>query len=171
MQLLGLRTIIYPAPDLVASKAWFTTILGVEPYFDETFYVGFQVAGYELALDPGADPTRGPITYWGVGDAHSALTDLLASGATADSDGVLDVGDDIRVATVREIGGSVFGVIENPHFHLSDDASPTSVRDVESRGISACWCSAVLLIPTRRPVGWWLRGAWLAESGRRDRVG
>ena len=43
---LGLRTIIYPAPDLAASKAWFTQLLGLQPYFDEPFYVGFDVAGY-----------------------------------------------------------------------------------------------------------------------------
>ncbi len=49
---LGLRTVIYPAPDLAAAKAWYTRLLGVEPYFDEPFYVGFSVAGYELALGP-----------------------------------------------------------------------------------------------------------------------
>jgi len=53
---LGLRTVIYPAPDLAASKAWFTRLLGLEPYFDEAFSVGFTVAGYELALDPSGDP-------------------------------------------------------------------------------------------------------------------
>ena len=43
--LLGLRTAIYPAPDLAAAKAWYTRLLGVDPYFDEPFYVGFQVGG------------------------------------------------------------------------------------------------------------------------------
>ena len=53
--LLGLRTVIYHAPDLGASKAWFAGVLGVEPYFDEPFYVGFDVGGYELGLVPAAD--------------------------------------------------------------------------------------------------------------------
>ncbi len=113
---LGLRTVIYPAPDLAASRDWFTELLGYPPYFDQPFYVGFQVAGYELALDPNADPAAGPVTYWGVGDAGDALGVLLAAGAAPDSDGVQDVGEGIRVATVREPGGSVLGVIENPHF-------------------------------------------------------
>jgi catechol 2,3-dioxygenase-like lactoylglutathione lyase family enzyme len=113
---LGLRTVIYPAPDLAASREWFTGLLGYPPYFDQAFFVGFQVAGYELALDPNADPAAGPVTYWGVGDAAVALATLLDAGAQPDSDGVQDVGDGIRVATVREPGGSVFGVIENPHF-------------------------------------------------------
>ena len=112
---LGLRTVIYPAPDLDASKAWFTGILGFEPYFDEPFYVGFEVGGYELALDPNAEAGSGPITYWGVPDADTALARLLESGATARS-AVQEVGGGIRVATVLEVGGSIFGIIENPHF-------------------------------------------------------
>ncbi len=116
---LGLRTVIYPAPDLAASRAWFSRVLGVEPYFDQPFYVGFSVAGYELALDPAGDPDVGPVTYWGVADAAAALADLLEAGATAHGE-VQDVGDGIRVATVLEPGGSVLGVIENPHFELRD---------------------------------------------------
>jgi predicted enzyme related to lactoylglutathione lyase len=114
---LGLRTIIYPAPDLHASKAWYTNVLGIEPYFDQPFYVGYQVAGYELALDPDADPALGPITYWGVGDAEAALEHLTRAGATVQQ-AVHDVGDSIRVALVRDPTGNVIGIIENPHFSL-----------------------------------------------------
>src|SRR2546430_6775942 len=52
---LGLRTAIYPAPDLAAAKRWYTDMLGVAPYFDEPFYVGFSVGGFELGLLPNAD--------------------------------------------------------------------------------------------------------------------
>src|SRR5690349_13986058 len=104
---LGLRTVIYPAPDLAAAKAWFTRVLGIDPYFDEPFYVGFEVGGYELALDPAGDVAAGPVTYWGVGDAATALTQLLEAGAVPVGDGVQEVGGGIRVATVREPGGSL----------------------------------------------------------------
>ena len=119
----GLRTIIYPAPDLAASKAWFTELLGKPPYFDEPFYVGFEVAGYELALDPGGDPVTGPVTYWGVADVDTALARLLEAGATA-REAVRAVGGGIRVATVVEPGGAVLGVIENPHFRLPETTTP-----------------------------------------------
>jgi catechol 2,3-dioxygenase-like lactoylglutathione lyase family enzyme len=115
---LGLRTVIYPAPDLAASKAWFSTLLGQQPYFDEPFYVGFEVGGYELGLDPTADVAAGAVSYWGVPDAESAWQQLLAAGATAHSEGLQDVGDGIRVGTVREPAGSLVGIIENPHFKL-----------------------------------------------------
>ena len=119
LSLLGLRTVIYPAPDLDASKAWFARLLGIEPYFDQPFYVGFQVAGYELALDPEGDPKAGPVTYWGVADADRALKALLDAGADPATE-VRDVGERIRVATVREPGGSVLGIIENPHYQPSE---------------------------------------------------
>ena len=48
----GLRTVIYAAPDLEKAKAWYFSILGIPPYFDQPFYVGFNIAGYELGLDP-----------------------------------------------------------------------------------------------------------------------
>jgi catechol 2,3-dioxygenase-like lactoylglutathione lyase family enzyme len=123
---LGLRTVIYPAPDLARSTAWFTAMLGQQPYFDEPFYVGFQVAGYELGLDPSADPARGPVTYWGVPDADIALAALLDAGAIPDAAAVQDVGDGIRVATVREPGGSLLGIIENPHFRLPTDVTASA---------------------------------------------
>ncbi len=71
---LGLRTVIYPAPDLGAAKQWWKELLGFGPYFDEPFYVGFEVAGYELGLLPTANPAEGALTYWGVDDVQAAST-------------------------------------------------------------------------------------------------
>ena len=115
---LGLRTLIVPAPDLEASKRWYAELLGREPYFDQPFYVGFNVGGYELGLDPNAPPETGPVTYWGVADADAGLAWLLEHGAKP-SGGVTDVGDGIRVATAMAPDGLVVGIIENPHFEPS----------------------------------------------------
>ncbi len=116
--LLGLRTLILPAPGLEAVKLWYTELLGFEPYFDQPFYVGFNVGGYELGLDPNGDPGDGPVTYWGVADADAGLAWLLGAGAMPRS-AVRDVGDGIRLATVTDPGGCVIGMIENPHFTLA----------------------------------------------------
>ncbi len=114
---LGLRTVIYPAPDLAAAKEWWTNVLGIEPYFDEPFFVGFSPGGYELGLNPGADPALGALSYWGVPDAEAAYARLLATGATP-LDPIEEVGDGIRLGTVRDPVGSIVGVIENPVFEL-----------------------------------------------------
>jgi predicted enzyme related to lactoylglutathione lyase len=115
----ALMTAIYPTPDLAKAKAWYAEVLGVAPYFDEPFYAGFSVAGYELGLVPTGGAHRpgnlGVIAYWGVPDADAAWAHLMALGATA-LDPVSDVGGGIRVATVTDPFGNAFGIIQNPHF-------------------------------------------------------
>jgi predicted enzyme related to lactoylglutathione lyase len=115
---LGLRTVIYHAPDLQKAKAWYSAAFGVGPYFDEPFYVGFNIGGYELGLDPSVDGVRvgdNAVAYWGVPDIETAWQRLIEQGATPRAS-VKDVGDGIKVATVADPFGNVIGIIENPHF-------------------------------------------------------
>lgn len=116
---LGLRTVIYPVKDLAKARSWYTDVLGIKPYFDEPFYVGFNVGGFELGLDPdtSAQPpgAAGGVAYWGVENADEAWARLLKQGATPASP-VREVGGGIRVATVKDPFGNVFAIIENPHF-------------------------------------------------------
>ncbi|MGE0640137.1 MAG: VOC family protein [Thermoanaerobaculia bacterium] len=120
--ILGLRTVVYPAPDLDRAKRWYAELLGIDPYFDQPFYVGFSVGGFELGLVPDGDPgVSGPQPLWGVADAVQAFDRLLELGATP-LEPVTDVGDGIRAAAVRDPFGNRFGIIENPQF------DPTKVR-------------------------------------------
>jgi predicted enzyme related to lactoylglutathione lyase len=117
--ILGLRTAIYPAPDLDAAKRWYSEVLGQAPYFDEPFYVGFSVGGFELGLLPGAQPgTAGPQPLWGVASIESAYARLLELGASA-LEPVAEVGEGIKVAAVQDPFGNRLGIIENPHFNAS----------------------------------------------------
>jgi predicted enzyme related to lactoylglutathione lyase len=117
---LGLRTAIYPAPDLTSAKQWYTQVLGVPPYFDEPYYVGFSVGGFELGLLPDATPgTIGPQPLWGVESASAAFERLIGLGATA-LEPVAEVGEGIKVAAVQDPFGNRLGLIENPHFKAAD---------------------------------------------------
>jgi predicted enzyme related to lactoylglutathione lyase len=112
----GLRTAIYAAPDLSAGKAWYRQVLGHDPYFDEPFYVGFSVGGFELGLIPdGAPGAEGVQVYWGVPDAAAELDRLVGLGGVVEEP-VKDVGGGIKVAGVLDPFGNVFRIIENPHF-------------------------------------------------------
>ena len=114
--IFGLRTVIYHVGDLAKAKAWYSQVLEREPYFDQPFYIGYSVGGFELGLVP--DGTAGPggtVAYWGVPDAAAAVKRLETLGATV-REPVQDVGEGIRVATVADPFGNSFGVIENPHF-------------------------------------------------------
>lgn len=112
----GLRTAKYSAQDLGRAKAWYTEVLGFGPYFDEPFYVGFDVAGYELGITPDIpQPGDGHIAYWAVDDAAAAYVRLLSLGATA-HEAVQDVGEGVLIGAVRDPFGNVFGIIQNPNF-------------------------------------------------------
>jgi predicted enzyme related to lactoylglutathione lyase len=119
LMILGLRTVIYPAPDLAAAKRWYSQVLATAPYFDEPFYVGFTVGGFELGLVPDAEPgIGGPQALWGVSDIEAAHSRLLHLGATR-LDPVTDVGGGIRVCAVVDPFGNRLGLIENPNFDAS----------------------------------------------------
>ena len=117
--LIGLRTVIYPVPDIDRAKAWYARALGVEPYYSEPFYVGFSVGGFELGLIPDGVPgTGGPQPLWGVADVADALRQLIALGAT-ELEPPTDVGGGIVVAAVRDPFGNRLGLIHNPGFDAS----------------------------------------------------
>jgi catechol 2,3-dioxygenase-like lactoylglutathione lyase family enzyme len=116
--ILGLRTVIYPAPDLAAAKRWYSEVLGQPPYFDEPFYVGFAVGGFELGLLPNAQPgTTGPQSLWGVPNIESEFARLLGLGAS-ELEPVTEVGEGIKVAAVQDPFGNRLGIIENPRFDV-----------------------------------------------------
>jgi predicted enzyme related to lactoylglutathione lyase len=116
---LGLRTVVYRVNDLEKAKAWYESASGVRPYFDQSYYVGFNVGGYELGLDPDvsaqASGSENSVAYWGVEHIKPSLERLLELGATLQTD-VQDVGEGILMATVRDPFGNLVGLIENPHF-------------------------------------------------------
>ena len=117
----GLATVIYRVPDLARAKAWYAAAFGQEPYFDQPFYVGFNIAGYELGLDPnqstGQAGPGGGVAYWRVADVEAAVRHFVGAGATMVS-AVQDVGEGIRVAAVSDPFGNRIGLIENPHFEV-----------------------------------------------------
>jgi catechol 2,3-dioxygenase-like lactoylglutathione lyase family enzyme len=114
--ILGLRTVIYPCPDLAAARDWYARVLEIQPYFDEPFYVGFAVGGFELGLIPDGTPgTAGPQALWGVDDIAAVHGRLLELGA-APLEAITQVGGDIQVASVRDPFGNRLGLIQNPHF-------------------------------------------------------
>jgi hypothetical protein len=113
--MLGLRTVIHPVADLVGAKTWFTALLGFGPYFDEPFYRRFEVAGYELGLLPGADPTDGALRLLGCRRRRrrgGRRGRRWCDGAHRRRRG----GRRYRTATVRSPQGAIVGFIVNPHF-------------------------------------------------------
>jgi predicted enzyme related to lactoylglutathione lyase len=120
-QILGLRTTIYKVADILKAKDWYSNAFQSLPYFDEPFYVGFNVGGYELGLQPEDKPTKekseNVLTYWGVHDIDKEYNRFIELGAIVHEE-VQDVGGEIKVASIKDPWGNVIGLIYNPHFKL-----------------------------------------------------
>lgn len=108
-----LRTVIYHTNDLAAAKAWYSSLTDKQPYFDEVFYVGFDIDGFELGLDPDMSNIQlgnHSVAYWAVEDINAAVAKATAIGATI-IDAVHNVGGSIEVAVVADPFGNHIGFI------------------------------------------------------------
>ena len=119
--MLGLRTTIYMVSDIVEATEWYTKAFNTKPYFNEPFYVGFNIGGYELGLQSEErdinSKTENVFSYWGVNNINEAYAHLINLGATKHEE-PNDVGDDILVASLYDPWNNIIGIIYNPNFKL-----------------------------------------------------
>lgn len=120
----GLRTVVYPVADLAAARDWYAKAFETAPYFDQPFYVGFAIGGFELGMIP-ADKFKasraGSMVYWGVDDIEAETGRLVALGAKVHG-AIEDVGEGIRTVELADPFGNLLCLIFNPHF------DPAAVR-------------------------------------------
>lgn len=109
----GLKTVIYPVKDLASAKKLYGTLLGVEPYADQPYYVGFNVDGQDVGLDPNGHSKgmTGPLPYWHVSDIQASIDDLVAAGGEPQQEPT-DVGGGNLVATVKDADGNLIGLFQ-----------------------------------------------------------
>jgi predicted enzyme related to lactoylglutathione lyase len=110
----GIRIFIYPVKDIARAKTLYRRLLGIEPYVDEAYYVGFRVEDQEIGLDPhGHDRgMTGPVGYWEVDDIKKNLRLLLDAGAQVQEQ-AHDVGGGKLIASVKDADGNVIGLIQS----------------------------------------------------------
>jgi Predicted enzyme related to lactoylglutathione lyase len=109
-----LRTVIIHTPELKAAKDWYTKVTGQKPHFDESYYVGFDIDGCELGIDPdmtNIEAGNQTVAYWAVDNVVAASTHFISNGATLVSP-VTSVGENIKVAVVSDPFGNHIGLIE-----------------------------------------------------------
>ena len=121
--MLGLRTTIYKVGDIKKATDWYSKAFEIEPYFDEPYYVVFNIGGYELGLQPEDKPTlnkvESVVSYWGVENIQETFDRLIKLGAI-ESEKPYNVGGDLMTATVKDPFGNIIGLIYNPHFQISE---------------------------------------------------
>ena len=111
----GIRLFVYPVKDLAQAKTLYRTLLGVEPYSDEAYYVGFRVGDQEIGLDPHGhnQGMTGPVGYFHVRDIQKSLQSLVDAGAQTLQE-VKDVGRGKLIASVKDADGNIIGLLQFP---------------------------------------------------------
>jgi len=121
--MLGLRTVAYYVADIDKAKAWYAKAFKIVPYFDEPYYVGFNIGGYELGLQPEETTptvkTENVVAYWGVNDIEKEFKRLIDLGAV-EHEKPTNVGGDLLIASVKDPWGNVLGLIYNPEFKVQE---------------------------------------------------
>jgi predicted enzyme related to lactoylglutathione lyase len=110
-----ISTVIYPVKDLDQAKALYGALLGVAPYADAPYYVGFRVGDQEVGLDPKGHHKgmSAPVAYVEVDDIQRRLDQLLDAGAETQQP-VTDVGGGKLIASVKDADGNVTGLAQTP---------------------------------------------------------
>ena len=106
----GVKTIVYPVKDLTRAKALFGKLLGVKPYADDSYYVGFKVGDQDVGLDPHGHKD-GMTVYYHVDDIKQSLQLLVDSGAQVLQE-VKDIGGGGLIASVKDADGNIIGLIQ-----------------------------------------------------------
>ena len=103
-----IRSLVIPVSDLDATKAVYTALLGA-PHTDESYYVGYNIDGFEVALNPAGDCGGGPVAFADVEDIDATRETLLAAGAT-ERDAPRQVAPDARVCVLTDADGNPIGL-------------------------------------------------------------
>ena len=108
----GVKTIIYPVKDVDRAKTLFRNLLGIEPYADQPYYVGFRVGNQEIGLDPNGHKA-GMTAYYHVDDIKQSLQSLLDAGSQMQQE-IKDIGGGRLIATVKDADGNIIGLRQDP---------------------------------------------------------
>lgn len=103
------QTILLPTNDLAASRELYTKLLGVEPVADAPYYVGFDVDGQHIGLNPQGDRV---LPNLHVDDLEQAIQLITDTGGTV-LDEPREVGGTRRVAVVQDASSAVIGLIHD----------------------------------------------------------
>jgi len=107
----GVKTIIYTVKDMARAKMQFCTLLGVDPYGDQPYYIGFKVGDQDIGLVPNS-PEAGMTAFYLVDDIKESLQSLQDAGSQTLRE-ITDVGGGRLVASVRDADDNIIGLIQD----------------------------------------------------------
>ena len=107
----GIKTVLYPVKDMKQATTLFSKFLGVDPYAEQPYYVGFKVEGQDIGLVPN-NPEGAVAAFYHVDDIKNSLQILTGGGANIIQD-IKNVGGERLVATVKDKDNNIIGLVQD----------------------------------------------------------
>lgn len=102
-----IRSLVVPVSDLEAAKTVYTALLGT-PHTDESYYVGYNINGFEVGLNP-AGAGGGPVAFADVEDLDATRETVLAAGGT-EREAPRQVAPEVRICVLADTDGNPIGL-------------------------------------------------------------
>lgn len=111
----GMQTVVYPVKDVASAKRIYAALLGSEPMVDSPNYIGWNINGQNIGLDPHGhrEGLTAPVPYWSVDDIKASIEKLVAAGATVQQQ-PRDIGGGSLMARIKDTDGNVTGLLQGP---------------------------------------------------------
>jgi predicted enzyme related to lactoylglutathione lyase len=106
----GIKTILYPVKDMTQGKTMFRKLLGVEPYADQPYYVGFKIDDQDIGLVPNS-PEGAVAAFFHVDDIKGSLQIILDAGGKTIQE-VKGVGGGRLIASAKDQNGNIIGLVQ-----------------------------------------------------------
>jgi predicted enzyme related to lactoylglutathione lyase len=107
----GIKTILYPVKDMTQAKTMFAKFLGVEPYADQPYYVGFKIDDQDIGLVPN-NPEATVTAFFHIDDIKNSLQIFVDAGGTIVQD-IKNVGGGRLIASVKDKDNNIIGLVQN----------------------------------------------------------
>jgi predicted enzyme related to lactoylglutathione lyase len=133
--LRGMTTVSFYADDMIAARAWYSELLGMDAYFqrpdaENPGYIEFRIGDYQHELGiidrkyapkGSAGVPGGAILFWHVDNLEEALERIKSMGAKEYEPQTVR-GEGFVTASVVDPFGNVLGLMYNKHYLETLDA-------------------------------------------------
>jgi predicted enzyme related to lactoylglutathione lyase len=106
----GIKTVLYPVKDISGATVLFRKFLGVDPYAEQPYYVGFKVDDQDIGLVP-QNPEAAMAAFYHVDDIKNSLQILVDGGSKVIQD-IKNVGGGRLIASAKDKDGNIIGLIQ-----------------------------------------------------------
>jgi predicted enzyme related to lactoylglutathione lyase len=106
----GIKTVLYPVKDMIQATTMFRKFLGVDPYAEQPYYVGFKINDQDIGLVPN-NPEGSVTAFYHVDDIKNSLQILIDGGASIIQD-IKNVGGGRLFASVKDNDANIIGLVQ-----------------------------------------------------------